>query len=423
MISPGRRTRPPIGLRLAGALLLCTFLPACVNQTVKSTSVPVLKTAATPVEEHLLLDASIAIFDPGLSDYDEDVQIYPEVRKAESNYMPRLLSESMQDSGAWGAVRVVPNKTQISDLLITGKILHSDGESLRLHIIATDSRGVEWLDKKYLSRASQYAYKATRRNDHDPFIAIYNTIANDLLEKMETVKAQDRENIRLVTELLFARSFSPDTFEGYLVINRSGRTQIVRLPAEGDPMMERIRSIRERDHVFIDTLQEHYGNFKYQMIDPYQEWRKLSYTEAVALQELKAESTQRLIVGGLAVLAGIAAAASSGSSSGDSNSERNRDSAIRSAGTVAILGGGYLLKSGLEKRNEAEIHVEALEELGLSLEAEIAPQVIELEDNSILLSGNVEDQYAQWREILADIYRAEIGEIDHPLDDSLSQTP
>jgi hypothetical protein len=130
-----------------------------------------------------------------------------------------------------------------------------------------------------------------------------------------------------------------------------------------------------------------------------------------------------LIVGGLAVLAGIAAAASSGSSSGDSNSERNRDSAIRSAGTVAILGGGYLLKSGLEKRNEAEIHVEALEELGLSLEAEIAPQVIELEDNSILLSGNVEDQYAQWREILADIYRAEIGEIDHPLDDSLSQTP
>ncbi|MFT6276411.1 MAG: hypothetical protein ACJAZ0_002517, partial [Halioglobus sp.] len=58
MISPGTRTRPSIGLRLAGALLLCAFLPACVNQTVKSTSVPVLKTAATPVEEHLLLDAS-----------------------------------------------------------------------------------------------------------------------------------------------------------------------------------------------------------------------------------------------------------------------------------------------------------------------------------------------------------------------------
>ena len=378
---------------------------------------PAVKTAATQVEEHLLLDASIAIFDPGLDDYDEDLLVYPEVRKAESHYMPRLLAESMQDSGAWGAVRVVPNKTQISDLLVTGKILYSDGEKLQLHIIATDSRGVEWLNKNYLSRASSYAYKASSyaykassRNNRDPFLAVYNTIANDLLEIMETLKESDRENVRLVTELLFARSFSPDSFEGYLAKNRKGRTLIMRLPSEGDPMLERIRSIRERDHLFIDTMQEHYDNFNYQMLDPYQEWRKLSYEEAVALQELKAESTRRLIAGGIAVLAGIAAASSG-------------DGAARSAGNVAILGGGFLLKSGLEKRNEAEIHVEALEELGQSLEAEITPQVIELQDSSVMLSGNVEDQYAQWREILADIYRAEIGEASYPLDDSLSQTP
>jgi len=105
------------------------------------------------------------------------------------------------------------------------------------------------------------------------------------------------------------------------------------------------------------------------------------------------------------VLAGIAAA-----SSGDGYS--------RAAGNVAIMGGGYLLKSGLEKRNEAEIHVEALEELGQSLEAEITPQVIELEDRTVVLSGNVEDQYAQWREILADIYRAEMGALDLPEDAS-----
>jgi hypothetical protein len=157
-------------------------------------------------------------------------------------------------------------------------------------------------------------------------------------------------------------------------------------------------------------MQEHYDKFNYQMLDPYQEWRKLSYEEAIALQELKAESTRRLIAGGLAVLAGIAAASSG-------------DGAARSAGNVAILGGGYLLKSGLEKRNEAEIHVEALEELGQSLEAEITPQVIELQDSSVMLSGNVEDQYAQWREILADIYRADIGEASYPLDDLPSRTP
>ena len=397
------------GFRLLAALLLCAALPACVNQTIKSTSIPAVQTPSTQVEEGLLLDASIAIFDPGLDEYDEGALVYPEVRKAESNFMPRLLSESMLDSGAWGAVREVPSKTQISDLMVTGKILHSDGEKLQLHITATDSRGVEWLNKNYLSHASRYAYDASSRTHRDPFLAVYNTIANDLLNILETLKQQDRENIRLVTELLFARSFSPEAYEGYLAKNRSGRYLVMRLPAEGDPMMERIRSIRDRDNLFIDTMQEHYDNFNHQMLDPYQEWRKLSYEEAVALQELKSESTQRLIAGGLAVLAGIAAA-----SSGDGYS--------RSAGNVAILGGGYLLKSGLEKRNEAEIHVEALEELGQSMEAEITPHVIELEDRSVMLSGNVEDQYAQWRELLADIYRVEIGELDQPLNDAPDQT-
>ncbi len=83
-------------------------------------------------------------------------------------------------------------------------------------------------------------------------------------------------------------------------------------------------------------------------------------------------------------------------------------------GNVAILGGGFLLKSGLEKRNEAQIHVQALEELGLSLEAEITPQVIELEDRTVTLNGNVEDQYAQWRALLAEIYRTEIGALALP---------
>ena len=61
-------------------------------------------------------------------------------------------------------------------------------------------------------------------------------------------------------------------------------------------------------------------------------------------------------------------------------------------------------------RTEAEIHVQALEELGLSLESEIAPQIIELEDRTITLTGSVEDQYQQWRELLRQIYEAEVGE-------------
>ncbi len=388
------------GARALVAVMLLA-LAGCVNQTIKSTSVPAIEGASQPVEEALLLDVGIAIFDPGIADYDGEALIYPEVRKAEARFMPNQLAQAMVQSGAWGAVRVVPDPERISDLSVHGTILHSDGEQLELQITAVDARGYEWLDKKYIGEASAYAYRTSTRASYDPFQAVYNTIANDLLRAQEKLRPADRKNIRVVTELLFAQSFSPDAFEGYIAKNRQGRYLVMRLPADNDPMLERVRTIRERDHMYIDTMQEYYNNFGTEMFDPYQEWRKLTYEEVTAMAELKAESRRRLIAGAVAVAAGIAGATSS-------------DSSTRAAGNVAVIGGGYLLKSGLEKRAEAEIHVEALEELGMSLEAEITPQVIELEDRSVTLSGNVEDQYAQWRDLLADIYAAEIGSLELP---------
>jgi len=390
-----------IALRLPLLIILCFSLVACVNQSIKSTSIPSIAGASNDVPEELLLDVSIAVFDPGIEEYDENQRVYPEVRKAEARFMPKLLSEAMQQSGAWGAVRVVPDATQITDLVVTGKIIYSDGEQLQLHITAVDSRGYQWLDQDYIGEASRYAYEITTRYKQDPFQAVYNTIANDLLQQLEELRPEDREALRTVTELRFARGFSPNAFNGYLGKNPKDKYVVLRLPAEDDPMLERVRDIRERDHMFVDTLQEYYDQFDLEMEAPYQEWRKLSYEETEALRELKAESRRRLIAGGVAILAGIAGASSS-------------DSSSRAAGNVAIIGGGYLLKSGLEKRNEAEIHVEALEELGMSLEAEITPQVIELEDRTVTLSGNVEDQYTQWRSVLEEIYRAEVGALELP---------
>ncbi len=389
--------------RLLYTLALALLVSGCVSQTVKTTSVPEIATTSQVIPEALLLDVGIALFDPGLDETpdDDEQRVYPEVRKAESRFMPNQLAQSMQESSAWGAVRVVPDPERISDLSVHGKILHSDGEELKLHIRAVDSRGYEWLDKNYEGHASSYAYRSSTRSTYDPFQAVYNTIANDLLRAMEKLRPQDRENIRLVSELLFAQDFSPEAFDGYLEKNPRDVYLVMRLPADNDPMLERIRTIRERDHMYIDTMQEYYNSFGNEMIDPYQEWRKLSYEEAMALEELRAEARRRLIAGAVAVAAGIA-----GASSSDGNA--------RAASNVAIIGGGYLLKSGLEKRNEAQIHVQALEELGMSLEAEITPQVIELEDRSVTLSGNVEDQYAQWRSLLSDIYATEIGSLESP---------
>ena len=86
--------------RLALVSLLLVSLTACVNQTVKSSSVPPLERPAQAAPESALLDVGVLVFDPGLDDYDEDQQVYPEVRKAEARFMPRLLAEAMQNSGA-----------------------------------------------------------------------------------------------------------------------------------------------------------------------------------------------------------------------------------------------------------------------------------------------------------------------------------
>ena len=51
--------------------------------------------------------------------------------------------------------------------------------------------------------------------------------------------------------------------------------------------------------------------------------------------------------------------------------------------------------------------------------------MIELEDRTVRLTGNVEDQYDQWRELLADIYAAELAALEPPAPpaDSLPAAP
>jgi hypothetical protein len=394
-----------ISVRVIGCLIVALVsLSGCVSQTVKTTKIPAIQTPTAAIPNEQLLDVSIAIFDPGLDiESDGDIPVFPEVRQSEARYMPQVLMSAMQDSGAWGAVRVVPSEDQLTDLMISGKILRSDGKNLALEITAVDATNRYWIDHRvYKAEASRYAYSATTRSTHDAFQAVYNRIANDLLQSYDKLGPATLVRVRQVAEMRFAERFASEAFEDY-VIYEDGRYQLQKLPAEGDPMLERVRKIRARDHLYVDTLQTYYEQFGGQMQAPYQEWRKLTYEEAMALEEVRAEAASDLFIGGLSVLAGIYAAA------------EGNDAVTRTAGNVAIMGGAYMVKSGLDKRNEAAIHVEALEELGASLEAEITPQVIQLDDQTITLTGNVQDQYAQWRALLDDIYESEIGSLDQTL--------
>ena len=386
---------------LIGVLLALSLLTGCVTETVKSTSVPVLDAPDTPVPDAELLDVGVVILDPGISSVEDEEQVYPEVRRAEATFMATELADVLAEQGGWGAVRVVPDERQFSDLLVRGTILQSDGEALELKIRASDARGTVWLDKRYTGITSRYAYEQGTRTKQDPFLSVYRMIANDMLAAFQRLPAEERTTIRRVAEMRFARDFASGAFADYLNEDPSGQVTLRRLPSEEDPMLARVRGLRQRHYVFVDTLQGHYTGFSDDMYTPYQEWRKASYEETVALRELESEAKREMIAGGAAILAGIVAQ-SSGSSM------------TRSAGAIGVVGGGALLKRGLEKRAESNIHSLALEELGQSLDAEITPRVIELEDRTVRLTGNVEDQYDQWRELLADIYAAELAALEPP---------
>lgn len=385
---------------LIGCLSGLLLLGGCSTTTVKTTDVVPIMQQNEEIAEALLLDVGVVIFDPGhkeaLESTDEENIVFSEVRNAEARYFPHLVVNTLQTSAAWGAVRVVPNPQTAVDVILQGKILHSDGETLVLHIKVSDASGQPWFDREYTAVASRYAYDP-KRTDHDAFQNIYNEIANDLLSHKKRLSSKNILNVRTIAELKFAKSFAPQTFEQHLSTNKNGHLMVNRLPADNDPMIKRIRQIRERDYLFIDTMQEYYGTFAREMKRPYWRWRQESYDEVMALRSLQNSARNRTIAGAATLIAGIFAASNSSSA------------VTRTVGSTAMAAGGYIIKSGIDKDSESKIHIEALQELGDSLEASIEPQIIELEDRTVTLSGTVDNQYQQWKEILQEIYQIDTG--------------
>ncbi|MDF1767096.1 MAG: hypothetical protein P1V29_12000 [Gammaproteobacteria bacterium] len=390
--------RRSIPARLVCAALMAFALAACATHTVKSTTYTPIVRASDALAEEYLLDIGIAVFDPGLDDLNrrEEEITNAQIRVAESRYVPYMLADTLQRSGNWGIVRVLPNDSSPIDVVVNGTVLLSDGEAMTLQVTVSDSTGRAWYTKEYNEVVSRFSYEPSERQKNDPFQVIYNTIANDLLAYLQrNVEPAQITEIRTVSELRFARGFAPDAFDDYLTLDRRGIYQINSLPADNDPLLARVRTIRERDFMFIDTVQDYYSTYAREMRVPYDSWREQSYDATMTLRELEGSARRRFIAGTAVVLGGLAAAAN------------GTDYATQTGGALGVGAGAYVIKSGFDKRAEAQMHLESLQELGESLENEVAPRVIDLQDRTITLTGTVEEQYAQWREILADIYAAE----------------
>jgi hypothetical protein len=384
------------GLVGVTVMMAATHSSAGIDKVTSTTVMPLL-TPSTPIPAEALLDVAIPPLNDGLDLTDDKDTVFPEVRYAESIYFSNQLAKIMEKSGAWGAIRVTPNTEVIMDLYVDGTILKSDGETLELEIRAYDSSGRLWMEEEYMHKTGKYAYDRRLKNLGDPFQNVFITIANDLLKARERVSTEQAIRLRQISELRFARDFSPEAFSAHISEDRKGILQIERLPAENDSILQRVEKIRERDYLYVDTMQDYYDVFSQQMHLPYQDFRRASYDSVVKARQLRKQANRRMIAGFGAILAGIYGRT-------QANSRLQRD-----AGTATAAVGGYMLKSALDKKQESAAHTEAVAEMGSSLETMIVPQVIELEDRTVTLTGSVEAQYAQWRELLQEIYQQERG--------------
>lgn len=383
------------GLTLLAACLLCFgTAQAAVDKVTSATLVPI-STPSQPIPPEALLDVAIPPLNDGLALTDEDDTVFPEVRNAEAVYFSNQLAKTMEKSGAWGAIRVVPSKEVVMDVYITGTILKSDGETLDLEIEVYDTSGEHWLRERHRQVVGKYTYDRRIKSLADPFQNVFTRIANDILAVREKMSDEEAVRLRRISELRFARDFSPEAFSSYLKENRDGTLAINRLPAENDLILERIGMIRERDNLYIDTMQDYYDAFSREMHLPYQDFRRTSYDSVVKARQLRKKGNRQILAGIAGIVGGIYGRLNSGSWMAFDGS------------TAAAAVGGYALKQGLQSKQRAAEQTERVAEMGASLESVIGPQVIALEDRSVTLSGSVEMQYEKWREMLQQMYRQE----------------
>lgn len=384
--------------------LLC--LGACAVEEIITAEETQLIVAEAPPDEALLLDIGISEFVDGVPEGNnpEDTGIYAEIRSAEARYLPYHLKNTLQGTGHWGAVRVVPSQSAYTDILVSGEIRESDGEFVEIDISVADARGRHWFSKTYAAQTGLSSYSENRDRRQDPYQKVFNDVANDLRIFVKTLPPGDIRELRQVAELKFFADMSPLAYGEHLAKNEKGEISIVRLPAENDPSVDRLRQIRERDRLVVDTLNEHYANFYYGIAIPYHSWRKVTREESINYRQVKRSAMMQTLIGAVVIAGSLAA--------NTSDSSRSQQRMKGQLQNIAIGQGIEAMMSGFTRVSESKIHIESIRELSESFGAEAAPMVVTVEGETRQLTGTAAAQYESWRRLLKDIYEAETGFVE-----------
>lgn len=312
-----------------------------------------------------LLNVAILVFDSGIAP--AVPRVSTPLRNAEVLYAPVLLKRTLEESGGWGAVRVLPDEDPSAELQISGRIVTSDGIGMSLAISVKDATGRIWLDRTYTDYAFDHGYQSTLDYQQDPFQDLYNQLVNDINEVRGSLATQALERILDTAMLRYAEALSPEGFSTFLSRDEQGALTLVGLPARDDNMYLRARRIRESEYGFTDTVDAAYTRFFNDVGQTYTYWRSYSYELVLGNEELEQENAE----GGA----------------------RPRSWAV--------------LEHVYNTYKESRLNEDALRQMTDSFDDEVTPTVTSLEGAVIHLEGSLQSKYQQWRKILKDIYATE----------------
>ena len=383
-----------LGSRFTIVLFSFIFLSPSfsIAKTIKYEKVK-LEIAQTEIPYEELLDVGIMLFDPNIP-VKEDPMIFAEIRKAEARYMPYHLKKTLESMGHWGGVWVLPEQSKAIDLIIVGRIEKSDGLDVKLKIGVWDIAGKQWINKTYESNIAKSSYSKRRDLSQDPYQNIFNKIANELLEIKKSKTRDELIQLSRMGEIRFASELIP-VYDDYISKSKNNIYSLDRLPSEEDAIMQRILEVQEREFLLLDTLNEYYGQLYENLLQPYEDWRKLSREDMITYEELQRSARTRKILGVVALAGALA-------TDGDSRAS----STMRQ---MAVYGGIEAMRSGFATASEAKIYQESLKESGADFDAQAQPLVIELEGQTIRLTGTAEEKFQEWRRLLEEIYIDETG--------------
>jgi hypothetical protein len=398
-------------LRIQALLLIgvaTALLAGCTStEVLLAHSVP-LKTAQKSIPDPQLLDVGVKVFDPGVPSgklsADEREKLikkgtFVQIRRTESRFMAVQLRDTLQKAGFWGDVWVTPEVSNAADVNVTATILHSDGDTVKLQVRAVDATGRLWLDKPYQMETAAGAYNRQRYQDLDAYQDVFNMVANDMAAAQRELSAKQSRDIRTVAKLRYAADMSPEAFSAYVKKDRDGRYEAVRLPAVDDPIYTRTQRVRVRERLFFDTLDEDYDRFTNAARKPYDSWREDSRAESLEIKDLTRQAHWRTGLG----IASIIASVVSGSSS------KNNTYAGRVASDALMYIGTDMLRAAAARRRDRTMHSESLKELSSSFDQSVQPLIVKVRGTEHRLTGTVDAQFQQWRDLLKQLFMSETG--------------